>query len=450
MRLGTLCQGLRRLRQSPAVALVTALTVVTIPAVAGAQGDGNAWVGTWATAAVVLPPPPVGAPQGQGPGALRIRNQTVRQIVRTSIGGTAVRVAVTNLFGSRPLEVGAAHVALRVNGATIDPGTVRPLLFDGQPAVSIAAGAMALSDSVELGVPALGDLAIDLYLPGDSQADPAGATVHSAGLTTNYLSSTGRHGGVAELPVERTFQSWFYLSRVEVSAPEGTPVIVTLGDSITDGTASTPDTNSRWPDFLARRLVARRGNTPPAVLNVGIAGNRVLSDNAGLGILRRDANAPPPPPPNPNARFGPSALSRLDREVLDQPGVTHVIVFESTNDIGMAFESESPTVEEIIAGHVELIERAHARGLKVYGGTLAPFEGAFYFRDIGETKRQALNEWIRTSGAYDAVIDFDAAVRDPAQPSKMIEAYQSGDWLHPSDEGYRVMAQAVDLALFEQ
>ncbi|MDP7477908.1 MAG: SGNH/GDSL hydrolase family protein [Vicinamibacterales bacterium] len=309
---------------------------------------------------------------------------------------------------------------------------------------------MALSDAVELGVPALGDLAIDLYLPGDSQADPAGATIHSAGLTTNYLSSTGNHTGAAELPVERTFQSWFYLARVEVSAPAGTPVIVTLGDSITDGTASTPDTNSRWPDFLALRLVARRGNTPPGVLNVGIAGNRVLSDNAGLGILRRDANAPAPPPPNRNARFGPSAVSRLDRDVLDQPGVTHVIVFESTNDIGMAFESESPTVEEIIAGHQELIERAHARGLKIYGGTLAPFEGAFYFRPIGETKRQTFNEWIRTSGAYDAVIDFDAAVRDPDQPSKMIEAYQSGDWLHPSDEGYRVMAQAIDLALFDR
>ena len=196
--------------------------------------------------------------------------------------------------------------------------------------------------------------------------------------------------------------------------------------------------------------MARRGNTPPGVLNVGIAGNRVLSDNAGLGILRRDANAPAPPPPNRNARFGPSAVSRLDRDVLDQPGVTHVIVFESTNDIGMAFESESPTVEEIIAGHQELIERAHARGLKIYGGTLAPFEGAFYFRPIGETKRQTFNEWIRTSGAYDAVIDFDAAVRDPDQPSKMIEAYQSGDWLHPSDEGYRVMAQAIDLALFDR
>ena len=156
------------------------------------------------------------------------------------------------------------------------------------------------------------------------------------------------------------------------------------------------------------------------------------------------------PPPNPNAQFGPSALSRFDREVLQQPGVTHVIVLESINDIGMAFESASPTVEELIAGHMSLIESAHAQGVKIYGGTLTPFEGAFYFRDVGETKREVFNEWMRTSGAYDAVIDFDAAVRDPEQPSKFQEAYHSGDWLHPSDEGYRVMAQAIDLALFDR
>ena len=449
MRLGTLWQGHRRRRQILVVTLVAVLAAAFIPACAGTQDDGNTWVGTWATSPVVLPPPRDGAPQGLGPAA-RIQDQTVRQIVHTSIGGSAVRVAVTNLFGSQPLEIGAAHVALRVDGASIDAETARPLQFGGQPTVTIAAGSMVVSDAVELSVPALADLAIDLYLPGDSSADAAGATFHAGALITNYLATTGFNTGAVELPVEDTFQSWFYLLRVEVMAPEGSPGIVTLGDSITDGTASTSDTNSRWPDFLARRLVARPGDTPPAVLNVGIAGNRVLSDNAGLALFRQNADAPPLPPPNPNAQFGPSARSRFDREVLRQPGVTHVIVLESINDIGMAFESESPTVEELIAGHMSLIESAHTQGLKIYGGTLTPFEGAFYFRDVGETKREAFNEWIRTSGAYDAVIDFDAAVRDPEQPSKFQEAYHSGDWLHPSDEGYRIMAEAIDLTLFDQ
>jgi lysophospholipase L1-like esterase len=428
---------------------VLALLLLLLPSgSAQAQQEGT-WVGTWATAPVLLPPPTDGASGGPGAGPGRIADQTARQIIHTSIGGSAVRVALTNLFGSEPLDIGAAHVALRDGDASIDTSAGAALQFGGTPSVTVAPGATVVSDAVELGVPALGDLVIDLYIRGDSAAG-AGATVHGTGLTTNYLSPAGDHTGVAELPVERTFQSWFYLSRVEVLAPEGTPIVVTLGDSITDGTASTPDTHSRWPDFLARRLVQRPGSTPPGVLNVGIGGNRVLSHNAGLGILRRNGDGPAPPPPNPNALFGPSALSRLDRDVLAQPGVTHVVVLESTNDIGMAFESDTPTVEEIIAGHLELIERVHAQGLKIYGATLAPFEGAFYFRDIGEVKRQAFNQWMRTSGAYDAVIDFDAAVRDPTDPSKIREDYQSGDWLHPSDIGYRAMAHAIDLTLFDR
>ncbi|MDA1092033.1 MAG: SGNH/GDSL hydrolase family protein [Acidobacteria bacterium] len=430
------------------VAWVALLVLHSLAGSARGQGQSE-WVGTWATGPVLLPSSTGGAPPGPGPAPVRIHDQTARQIIHTSIGGSALRVAVTNVFGSEPLDIGAAHVALRDGEASIDTRHGAALLFAGAPSVTVAPGGMVVSDPVEMGVPALADLVIDLYVTSDSAAGD-GATMHGTGLTTNYVSPAGDHTGVATLPVDRTFQSWFYLSRVDVLAPAGTPVIVTLGDSITDGTASTPDTHSRWPDFLARRLVQRPGSTPPGVLNVGIGGNRVLSDNAGLGILRRDADGPAPPPPHPNALFGPSALARLDRDVLAQPGVTHVIVLESTNDIGMAFESETPTVEEIIAGHMELIERVRARGLKVYGGTLAPFEGAFYFRDIGEVKRQAFNEWIRTSGAYDAVIDFDAAVRDPTNPGRIREHYQSGDWLHPSDIGYRAMAQAIDLTLFDK
>jgi lysophospholipase L1-like esterase len=211
---------------------------------------------------------------------------------------------------------------------------------------------------------------------------------------------------------------------VEVMAPAGTGAVVTFGDSITDGARSTADTNNRWPDQLARRLAGRKGGGV-AVLNAGISGNRVLGDGAGV-----------------------SALARFDRDVLMQTGVTHVVVLEGINDIGIARNNPSPTAEDLIAGHKQLIDRAHARGLKIYGATLTPFEGAPYYTPEGEAKRQALNKWIRSSGAYDGVIDFDMITRDPAAPTKFLPAYDSGDHLHPGDAGYKAMGDAVDLALF--
>jgi len=212
---------------------------------------------------------------------------------------------------------------------------------------------------------------------------------------------------------------------VEVAAPAYTLAVATFGDSITDGARSTPDLNNRWPDVLARRLAARKG-PGVAVLNAGISGNRVLGDGAGT-----------------------SALSRFDKDVLMQTGVTHVLVMEGINDIGLARSNPSPSAADLIAGHKQLIERAHARGLKIYGATLTPFDGAAYYSPEGEAKRQALNEWIRTSGAYDGVVDFDKATRDPAAPSKFLPAYDSGDHLHPGDAGYAAMGNAVDLALFK-
>ena len=417
-----------------------------------AQTGGQHWVGTWATAPVSLPPPDTATRQGPQTPA-RVNGQTLRQIVHTSIGGSRVRVLVANTFGTEPLRVGAAHVALRDDAATLVEGSGRPLTFGGSTSVTIEAGAVVSSDPVDLDVGPLADLAIDLYLPDDTWATRSPATSHGTGLQTNYVSPTGSHVGVIDMPVETTIQSWLFLSRVDVWADAAVGAIVAFGDSITDGTASTPDTNSRWPDVLARRLVDAHGDAAPAVLNLGISGNRILSDNPGLAALMR--RGAPPDDPNepavdPNAFFGPRALARLDRDMLLHSGVTHVIVLESINDIGMAFESPTPTAEEIIAGHRAIIQRAHAHGLTIYGATLTPFEGAFYHTAIGEPKRQAVNAWLRTSGAYDAVIDFDAAVRDPQNPARLRAEYDPGDALHMTDAGYEAMGEAIDLALFSR
>ena len=251
-------------------------------------------------------------------------------------------------------------------------------------------------------------------------------TTHGRSLLTNHVSPPGDHTGLAELPATTMTESWFFLARVEVTAPEQTGAIVTIGDSITDGYCATVDTSNSWPDHLATRLQA--ANVDMAVLNVGIGGNRVLGDGAGV-----------------------SALARFDRDVLVQTGVTHVIVLEGINDIGALGGSPSAGVGELIAGHKQLIARAHARGLKIYGATLTPFEGTVipgYWTAEGDATRQALNEWIRTSGAYDAVIDFDAATRDPNRPMWFLPRYDCGDHLHPGDAGYEAMAEAVDLELF--
>src|SRR6266550_4102004 len=238
------------------------------------------------------------------------------------------------------------------------------------------------------------------------------------------MSSTGNYAGAETFPVATTTGSWVVLARIEVAAPPAAGAIVALGDSVTDGTRSTLNTNHRWPDLLAKRLAEAAGPRM-AVMNAGIAGNRVLLDNAG-----------------------PNILARFDRDVLTQIGVTHVIVMEGINDIGQGRSNPLPSAADLINGHRQLIARAHARGLKIYGATLTPFEGANYWTLEGEAKRATLNQWIRTSKEYDGVIDFDAAVRDPNQPTKFLAQYQSGDNLHPSDAGYQKMADAVDLSLF--
>jgi len=448
-------------------------SLVLIQSPTHAQGRSDHWVGTWGTAVVVRPqtppgppagfgtpvtpscfgatpdaatttdgaaapatttaPPPAGRGQG-GPGGGRggpppapanFNNQTLRQIVHTSLGGDRVRVVFSNAFGTAPLAVGAAHVALREKDAAIVAGSDRVLTFGGSATVNIPPGASVISDPATLTVPAFADLAVDLFLPGDTASSPSPLTTHTGALQTSYTSAAGNVAGAPDIPEATQRAAWFFLSRVEVSAPERAGAVVTIGDSITDGTRSTPNTNNRWPDYLARRLHA--ANMPLAVLNEGIGGNRVLGDGAGVNIL-----------------------ARFDRDVLAQTGVTHVIVMEGINDIGLGRSGACPSAPDLIAAHQQLVERAHARGLRIFGATLTPFDGAAYFTAEGEAKRQALNAWIRTSKVYDGVVDFDAAVRDPAAPTKIQERFDPGDHLHFNDAGYQAMANAIDLALFRK
>lgn len=421
-------------------AIVLGAVLLTVQPARAQQGEH--WVGTWAAASVGRPqnpaPPavPLAPPPGQAqPGQtvppaptpfMHFDNQTLRQIVHTSIGGRRVRVVLSNAFGTSPLTVGAAHLALRDKDSAIAPASDRAVTFSGRPTMAIPAGAVLFSDPVDLGVPSMADLAIDLYLPASTNIS-APLTIHGGALQTSYVSETGNHAGRAAFPVVATTQSWFLVSRVEVMAPQSVGAIVAYGDSITDGSRSTPDTNNRWPDHLARRLLALPA--PLAVLNAGIGGNRVLNEGA--------------------FQAGINAVARFDRDVLQQTGVTHVIVLEGINDIGNARDNPTPTAEDLIAAHKQLIERAHTRGLRIFGATLTPFEGAAYFTQVGEAKRQAVNQWIRTSRAYDGVIDFDEATRDPSHPTRFLLHYESGDHLHPSDAGYRAMGDAIDLALFK-
>jgi lysophospholipase L1-like esterase len=423
-------------------AIVLSAALLVLQPARAQQGDH--WVGTWMVAHIGRPqnppapvaPPAPALPAAQGQTAapapapttfMHFNNQTLRQIVRTSNGGTRARVVLSNAFGTTPLTVGAAHIALRDKDSAIVPSSGRALTFSGKKTMAIPSGAVLISDPVDLAVPTMGDLAIDLYLPGNTDTSSPLTTFTSA-LQTSYVSETGNFAGASPFPVVARTPSWFVVSRIEVMAPQSVGTVVAVGDSITAGARSTADTNNRYPNHLARRLAAQ--STPMAVLNAGIGGNRVLTEGAYTA--------------------GVNVLGRFERDVLAQPGITHAIVLEGINDIGNARDNPSPTAEDLIAAHKQLIERAHTRGIVMIGATLTPFEGAFYFTPVGEAKRLALNQWIRTSRAYDGVVDFDEATRDPSHPARFLPQYDSGDHLHPGDAGYKAMGDAIDLALFKK
>jgi lysophospholipase L1-like esterase len=404
--------------------LVFILTSVGILPVASATGGffdrlvpDHDWVGTWAA-----------SPQQAGvfPGSSAPRgfnNETVRHVVRISIGGDRLTVRLSNEHGEQPLVIGEVRVAFAGTGGAIVPGTDRQVTFDGEPSIIIPIGAPALSDPVELLVPDLASLAISVYLPNETGL----ATWHSAGFQTAYISPGNTTAEVSPVAAS-TETSRFFLSGVHIQPFLQAGAIVTLGDSITDGVNSTVDANKRWPDQLADRLAAAFGPMPLGVVNQGISGNRILHDITG-----------------------PSALARLDRDVLSVPGVSRVIVLEGINDIGYGvfIPTERVSAEDIIAGHQQIIARVRSKGLKIYGATLLPFEGAGFFTLEGETTRQAVNQWIRTSDAYDGVIDFDRVTRDPSQPMRLLPDYDSGDHFHPNDAGFTVMADEAFRALFQ-
>ncbi len=365
---------------------------------------------------------------------LEFANQTVREIIHLSAGSDTVRVRLSNVFGSEPVEIGAAHLARQSDGAAIMPGTDRVLTFSGQPSATIPKDATLISDPVRLDAPSGSNLTISIYLPKQIE----GAGIHYAAEQTSYQAE-GNVTGEAQLNSAKTFKSWVFLASVDVAAPASAYTLAAFGDSITDGTNSTVDANRRWPNDLAARLRQQKNGAEIGVLDAGIGGNRVLHDAGPSSIA-----------------FGVSALARFDRDVLAQPAIERVIVLEGINDIGHAGTSAPPSetvsAEQIIAGLEQLAERAHENGLKVYGATLTPFEGAVfpgYYSPEKEIKRQAINAWIRSGKAFDGVIDFDKAVQDPAHPGRMLPTYDSGDHLHPNDAGYQAMANAIPLSFFQ-
>jgi lysophospholipase L1-like esterase len=322
--------------------------------------------------------------------------------------------------------LGAVHVALRAKDSAIVAGSDRTVTFSRESGFTIPPGASALSDPVDLDVAPLGELAVSVYVPAASGPP----TIHTGGLHTTFISKSGDATAQPSIEDGITTQSWYWLSSIEVLAPADAAAVVAFGDSITDGARSTPDADRSWPSRLARRVAANRDTANIAILNQGIGGNRVLRDNTGL-----------------------NALARFDEDVLSLPGVKWLIVLEGINDIGQgaranALPENAVTAEELIAADRQMIERAHLRGIKVMGATLTPYGGAGYSSEKGEAMREALNTWIRTSGAFDAVVDFEAATRDPNHPKQYRPEFDSGDHLHPSDAGYQAMADAIDLAVF--
>ena len=405
------------------VLLLLLLSAAVVP-LSGA-GPKTRWVGSWAASQQLVEPNNALSPED-------LRGATLRQVVHLSIGGNEFRLHLSNRFGSTPLNVTAVHIARAASpdSSKIVPASEKALTFSGSPDVTIPPHADFLSDPVALAADALSDLAITLHL----ETAPDEQTGHPGSRAMSYVTQ-GNLVSATELQAAKTLDHWYFIAGIDVIAPAEANAIVVLGDSITDGRGATTNGNDRWTDVLARRLQALAGTHNIAVLNQGIGGNHLLSDG-----------------------LGPNALSRFDHDVIAQAGVRYLVVFEGINDIGMLARKQDVTQKEhdtlvhrMAAAYEQIIARAHTNDIRVIGATLTPFVGSNYYHpaQVNDADRQAVNEWIRSPGHFDAVIDFDKVTRDPQHPERLLTAFDCGDHLHPSPAGYGAMAQAVPVSVFE-
>ncbi len=387
---------------------------------AGTQTDIH-WVGTWACA-------PVGEmPKGQQAteGGPREASVTIRDVVHVSLGGKALRLRISNEFGSTPVRMANVHVALSDGQDAISKGTDHAVTFSGATEFTIPAGTALFSDPVKMDVPNRASLAISMYVP---QQKDVKLTYHVRALATNFYAP-GDQTAAAKLQNARRIQTWLFLSGVDVQAVNNAAAVVAYGDSITDGMRSTVDANRRWPDYLAHRLQADKSTEQLSVLNLGISGNRILYDQGG-----------------------PSLLARLDRDVFGQSGVKYLILFAGINDIHHSInrpdQAQHESVRDIIEGMKQIIARAHEHGIKVFGATLTPSGGNQFHNPASEKMRSEINTWTRTANAFDGWFDFDKAVRSPSNPSVLAPPYDSPDHVHLVDAGYQAVADSIDLKSF--
>lgn len=405
----------------PARLIHTALFVMGITLLAAcnpsAKTKKEIWVGTWATSPQLVEPHNMPPEPG-------LSNNTLRQIVRVSIGGDSLRVRFSNEFSASAVTIKGAQIAVSTGGSSIDTATIIPLTFNRQPEVTMAAGSLVTSDAFLFNVAPRTDLAITLFF-GETAPDVTG---HPGSRTTSFMMEAN-HLFCRQFSDSIKTDHWYVINGIDVKAPETAGAVAILGNSITDGRGSGTNMQNRWPDMLSEQLVKNPSTQHVAVLNHGIGGNCVLKDC-----------------------LGPAAVDRFKRDVLDMPGVRWLIVLEGVNDLGQTRDSlaAADVANGLIAAYQQMIEQAHANGILVYGATILPFGESFYYTSFREAARKTVNEWIRTSGQFDAVIDFDKAMQNPENPITLLPDVHTGDYLHPNEAGYRLMGEFVDLTLFEK